>query len=433
MKTRRLVCLVLLVALFSTIVGPAAALAEEPITLTICISEAYVPGAGVHPNTNETSVVVSDIYPEFERRMPNVKLEFEVLQGNTDGYNDYLMRGAAGTLPDISMLDGYWIAAFASQGYTYKLEDRLSQSVLDDYYEAFMMKYKGDTHGLVYSTAFNGVLWYRESMLKEAGYDSIPTDYEGFIECVKKLTVPDERYGLVMSGAVTEATTCSLLGLYWAGQDEFVDQDNVAQFNNATSVRMFDMFKDFYDTGVVPSEIVNMNYDDAQNMFTSGQSAMLIHGSWLNWDTLAPDFADDIKLAPLPLDPDTGSFSQNAGGWAFAVTTDDTSKDEAISLWFELMLTDPEFATLRIAEAGELPVTKTIGDADAYWIPEKYRETMMAFLPVAKTRPVTASYPTASEYYDQAFQEALLGEKDAETALADAARNVADFVETSGF
>jgi maltose-binding protein MalE len=168
-------------------------------------------------------------------------------------------------------------------------------------------------------------------------------------------------------------------------------------------------------------------------MFTSGQAAMLIHGSWLNWDTLAPDFADDIKLAPLPADPDTGKFSENAGGWAFAITTKDTSKDAAISTWLDLMLTDPAFATLRIAEAQELPVTKTIGASDVYWIPEKYRDTMMAFLPVAKTRPVVTSYPTASEYYDQAFQETVLGEKDAETALADAVKNVADFVETSGF
>ncbi len=433
MKIRKLITLMLLGTLILGAFGPLSAIAEEPITLSICVFERYVPGASVHPNTNKTSVVVTDVYPEFERRHPNVKMEFEVLQGDTDGYNDYLLRGASGTLPDISMLDGYWIAAFASQGYTYPMEGRVDQSVLDDYYDAFKMQYKGETHGLVYSTAFNGVLWYRESMLKEAGYDSVPTDYEGFTECVKKLSVPGERYGLAMSGAVTEATTCSLLGMYWAGQDVFVDSDNVAQFNNPTSVRVFDMFKDFYDAGAVPAEIVNMNYDDAQNMFTSGQCAMLIHGSWLNWDTLAPDFADDIRLAPLPADPDTGIYSQNAGGWAFAITTDDPAKDEAISTWLELMLTDPDFATPRIAEAQELPVTKEIGSAEAYWLPEQYRDTMMSFLPLSKTRPVVTSYPTASEYYDQAFQEVLLGEKDAETALADAVKNVADFVETSGF
>ena len=97
------------------------------------------------------------------------------------------------------------------------------------------------------------------------------------------------------------------------------------------------------------------------------------------------------------------------------------------------MLTDPEFATKRIAEAGELPVTKTIGEMDASWLPEQYRETIMSVLPLSKTRPVVTSYPVASEYYDQAMQEVLMGEKDAETALADAAQRLVEFVEESGF
>ncbi|MEG1263539.1 MAG: extracellular solute-binding protein [Clostridia bacterium] len=434
MKNRKRISLLVMVALLVCSFGAIGASAEaEPITLSICVFSEYVPGAGVHPNTNETSVVITKIYEEFARRMPNVKLEFEVLQGETDGYNDYLLRGASGTLPDICMLDGYWIAAFASQGYTKPLEGRISDDILNDYYDAFKMKYNDQTHGLVYSTAFNGVVWYRESLLKAAGYDSFPTDYDDFTECIKKLTVPGERYGLCMSGAVTEATTCSLLGMYWAGQDVFVDSDNVAQFNNETSIRIFNMFKDFYDCGAVPAEIVNMNYDDALNMFASGQSAVLIHGSWLNWSTLAPALADDIRLAPLPVDPKTGVTSENAGGWAFAITTEDTAKDAAISEWFDLMLTDPDWATLRIAEAQELPVTKTISANEAYWLPEQYRDTMMSFLPLSKTRPCVTSYPTASEYYDQAFQEVLIGEKDAATALADAVANVADFVEVSGF
>ena len=38
------------------------------------------------------------------------------------------------------------------------------------------MTYNDQTHGLVTSTAFNGMVWYRESMLKEAGFGNIHTD-----------------------------------------------------------------------------------------------------------------------------------------------------------------------------------------------------------------------------------------------------------------
>ena len=409
----------------------AIASAEEPVTLSIMMMPEWIPGGPVSDHTGETSVVVTKILEEFKKRCPNVELEFEALQGDTDGYNSYLLRGAAGTLPDVTMLDGYWVASFASQGYTYPMEGRIDQKILDDYYDAFKMKYNGETHGLVYSTSFNGVVWYRKSMLKEAGYDELPTDWDEFWKCIRALNKPGEHYGMAMSCAVTEATTCSLLGLYWAGQDVFVDDDNVAQFNNPTSVRIFNTFKELYDEGVMPPETLNVDYGIAQDLFTKGQTATLVHGSWLcnSWDNLAPEFADDIGVALFPKDPDTGKSSENAGGWNFSITTADTSKDEYISVFLDLMLTDPDFASDRILESGDLPVTQTIGALDADWVPEQYRDVIMGVLPDSNTRPVVSVYPTASEYYDEAFQQVLMGEKDAESALADAVKKVANFVE----
>ena len=266
---KRFLSLLVVVMVLVSAMAFSVASAEEPIYLTAVVFTEHVPGLGVHPNTNETSVVITEIYEEFNRRMPNVEIEYEALQGDTDGYNDYLLRGASGTLPDISCLDGYWIAAFASQDYTKAMEGRIDQKILDDYYDAFKMTYNDQTHGLVTSTAFNGMVWYRESMLKEAGYDSMPTDWDGFWEAIRKMSIPGERYGMAISGGVTESTTCSLLGMYWAGQDVFVDENNVAQFNNATSVRIFNTLKELYDEGVLPPETMNMGYDEAQNMFTS--------------------------------------------------------------------------------------------------------------------------------------------------------------------
>ena len=425
---KKLVSLLLALLMFATMM-PAMA-EEEPVTLSIMLSGEWIPGGNVANNTGETSVVVTKILEEFAKRCPNVTLEFEALNGGTDGYNSYLLRGAAGTLPDITMLDGYWVAAFASQGYTYPMEGRVDQKILDEYYDAFMMLYDGETHGLVYSTAYNGVVWYRKSMLQAAGYEAMPTEWDEFWKCIEAMSIPGERYGMTMSMAVTEATTCSLLGPYWAGQDVFVDDENVAQFNNETSVRIFEKFKEEFDNGVLPPESLNLDYTGAQDLFVKGQSATLVHGSWLctGWNNIAPEFADDIGIAMFPKDPDTGIVSQNAGGWNFSITTADTSKDKYISTFLELMLTDPDFATLRIAESGEIPVTKTIGAMDCDWIPEEYRGVILGVLPDAQTRPVVSSYPTASEYYCQAFQSVVMGEKDAQTALQDAVDELAEFV-----
>lgn len=406
---------------------------KENVTITIITMGEYTPGGPAHGNTGETSVVVTDVYPEYEKRMPHVTLEFETLQGDTEGYSSYLLRGSSGTLPDISMLDGYWVASFASQDYTVPMDDIVGSQAMDNYLDAFKCFYDGKVHGLVHSTAFNGVLWYRESLLEEAGFDGPPETWEELRECAKALTTED-RYGLAMPLAKSEHTTVCLLGYYWSGEDVFVSSDNLAEFNNDTSLELFELIKGMQDDGSLPPESMTMMYDDAERMFGNGMAAMLQHGSWLctGWEERAPDYADDIMIAPLPPHPETGESSQNAGGWGYSVTTTDESKYEAIAEWLKIMLVEKEFAKKRIAEAGEIPVTRDLAE-EIDWLPEKYSDVMSEILLTSKTRPIVEIYPDASLEYVQALQEYLDGGKTAEQALADAVDRVENLARESGW
>lgn len=406
----------------------------EPQTISIMTFGQYCPGGDVHPLTLEISVVITELYEEYAKRMPNVTLEFETLQGDTEGYTSYLLRGSSGTLPDISMLDGFWVAAFASQGYTTPLEKVMTPEQLDTYYDQFRSMYGGETHGLTVSTAFNGVLWYRKSHLEEKGLTMPPPTWDAMREYAQKLTVPDERYGLVMPMAKSEHTTVCLLGYYWGANEDFVTTNNLAAFNNPTSVNLFGLLKGMYDDKSIPEESLTMMYDDADRMFCTGMASMLQHGSWLGsgWEAKAPDIVDDIGMCELPPHPDTGISSQNAGGWGYSVTTKDESKYAAIQEWLNIMLIEPEWASKRIAEAGEIPVTNNM-DHLVNWLPEEYAATTMAMLPTSRTRPAVEIYPDASIEYCQAMQEVVTGAKDAETALADAAARVEDLAKASGW
>jgi ABC-type glycerol-3-phosphate transport system substrate-binding protein len=397
--------------------------------------DAGVPGGPVHANTGEPSVVLTELHPEVFRRHPNVTWEFEPLQGDTDGYNSYLLRGASGTLPDISMLDGYWVAAFASLGYTTPMEDVLTTEQLDLYYPAFRNMYNGQTHGLVMDTAFNGVLWYRLSHIAEAGLTMPPSSMDELREYASILTVPGERSGFAMSMARTEATTVSLLGFYWAAQIPFLNDANEALFNNQTSVDIFEMLKGMYDDGSMPDDVLTHNYVDAERMFCIGMASMLVHGSWLanGWEVRAPDFPDDIGLSNLPPDANTGISSQNAGGWGLSVTTKDTEKYPAIADFISVFVLEPEWAILRISEGGSIPVTSNIPPSDVDWFPPQFASIIMDILPASNTRPIIEVYPDASMEYTLAMQETVMGVKDAQTALADAVERVAEIARESGW
>ena len=406
---------------------------DAEMTISVMYYDTGVPGGPVHPNTGEPSVLLSKHYPEIFSRTPNVTWEFEALQSATEGYNSYLLRGASGTLPDLSLLDGYWVAAFASQNYTIPMEDVLPADKLDLVYPAFRNMYDGKTHGIVMSTAFNGVLWYRESHLAELGLTMPPQSMEQLADYAKQLTIPGERYGLAMPMAKSEPTTVCLLGYYWGAQQPFVDSNNVAQFNNKTSIDLFNFLKTMYDDKSIPDESLTMSYEDAERMFTTGKASILQHGSWLTgWDVRTPDFADDIMVSPLPA-PAGGISSQNAGGWGLSVTTKDTAKYPAIAEFISVIILEPEFVKLRLTECGELPVSSNFSPEDVDWIPEKYAKTIMDMLPDANTRPIVEVYPDASLEYCQAMQEVVMNVKDAETALDDAVDRVAETARESGW
>jgi len=164
-------------------------------------------------------------------------------------------------------------------------------------------------------------------------------------------------------------------------------------------------------------------------------ASILQHGSWLGggWEVRAPEIADDIGVSPLPVHPETGISSQNAGGWGLSVTTTDPAKYDAISQYISIMVLEPEWVKIRLAEGGDIPVTNNIPIEDVTWMPPQYSDIIMAMLPTSNTRPIVEVYPDASMEYTQAMQEAVTGMKDAQTALADAVERVADIASESGW
>jgi len=399
---------------------PATA-ADDGFTLVVCAQEYYTDSGMPHPNTGELSVVLTELVPEFKRRFPNVELEFEMLQGGADDYPVYLLRGAAGTLADVMMIDSFWTPGFASQGYLTPLNQILDQSQVDDIFPAFQCSYDGDVYVLVPSTGLNGVLWYRKSHVEEAGLTMPPQSWDEMREYAQKLTTP-EHYGLTMSLGLSEMATVCLLGYYWAGDDEFVKEDNYPAFNNQISVDLFNMLKGIWDDGSLPPESLTVGYAESERLFTMGQASMLQHGSWLanGWDEIAPDFADDIGLSVLPPYPGTGRSSNNAGGIGWGAPCADPAKFEAVKAYLELVVVDHVWTNKIFAESGDLPTNRNVTSDQVTWINPLYSDTIMQILSSSKTRPTVDIYPEASNLYATAMQEVLLGEKDAATALTDA-------------
>jgi multiple sugar transport system substrate-binding protein len=414
---------------------------ENPeMTINLVIHPNTKPKGEIVEATGQQSIEYTKMFPAFLESHPNVALNAEELLGDTEGRTKYLLQCREGTQPDVTQLDGFWVAEFAAIGCTVPLEGIVSQELLDDYFDAFKVIYDGKVHALIPGTAFNSMLWYRTDLLEEAGLDGPPKDWNELKEYAEKLTVKDEngnvvRYGLAFSGGRSELTSVTILGYYWQGEDVFVTPDNQPAFNNETSVDVFNLFADMYQGGSVMPEVINMGYTEVQQAFFADKAAMMLHGSWLSSGmyNLAPDLEGKVGLAPNPVYPRTGNRGTNAGGWSFAVTAADEAKVQpSADLLAILTGSIPEGYIEARLQGGDLPTMKSVAE-DPRFAETEWQQIILSELPYAKTRPAVEIYPDASLEWAQAFQETLLGQKTAEQALADAEERALAIAKEKGY
>jgi len=382
--------------------------------------------------------VQSQYINAYHKIHPNVKVEIESMIGDTEGRTKYLLECRQGNQADIVTLDGFWVAEFASAGYTVPLDNFLSEKIKNDYYGPFLVKYKGKIHAVVPGTAFNSMMWYRNDLVKEAGLPGPPISWYDLAIWAKKLTKTEAgrttMYGLSVSGAKSEHTTCSLLGMYWQGANVFVSDNNQAMYNNQVSKDIFALFKEMYreDHSLPPGTLSNL-YQDAQTLFFTEKTAMTLHGSWLTsfiYDA-APNLKGKVDLSYTPIYPKTGHRGTNAGGWAIAITSPDPSKYQLAYDFLKLDVEGSNLHLMRLKEIGYLPVQKSLA-ANPYFSRDKWARMVISCLPYSNTRPAVEIYPEASLNWAEAFQKSFLGQN-IEAALESAAQKTDNQAKARGY
>lgn len=173
------------------------------------------------------------------------------------------------------------------------------------------------------------MLYYRPSMLQEAGYDAPPKTWAEFDEMVKKLTVDKDgdgtvdqwgyafRGGGVLDGALTLKAGSLLLGV---NPDNYQDTGKVKWNDPATVQYVERLVKMRNDWKVVPEGVTAYQHGDVADLFLSGNIAMVIDPTYLYARCAADDspIKDDFAVAPQPLAEEGGpsTLIMHWNGWA---------------------------------------------------------------------------------------------------------------------
>ena len=363
--------------------------------------------------TTETPVILSQIQA-FEKANPTIHInaqykDFSSVQA------EFTTAAQSNTAPDILRSDVGWVAQFASLRYLLPLDSYVSQSDQSDYLPNALAydKYNGHLYGLPQVTDFLALL-YNKAEFAKAGIASAPTTMAEFEADAQKLvSTKTAKYGFETSGASYFA-----LPFLWSFGGGMIDNSNNILVNNAGSIAGLNFLLKLQNTDkVMPSKIDFANaYNNMDNDFKDGTTAMIFNGPWQSSDLLSGSaFTDatNFGIAGIPAGP-TGVTGSPTGGQSYVVYAGTKHPAEAAKFVQFMSSTASQIA---IAKANHTLPTRQSAYSDSSVSSNPVIAGYYAVRSTAVSRPVIPQGGQLFTDFDPNVQAALAGSKTAADAL----------------
>ena len=146
---------------------------------------------------------------------------------------------------------------------------------------------------------------YRQSMVKAAGFDSLPKDTDGFLKLYQALHAKGTPGGMALGNATGDSTWTNWL--VWAFGGKLVDKDNKVVINSPETIKALEYGKELYAT-FIPG---TLSWLDPNNnkAFLDGQISITNNGISIYYaaknspDPKLKEIAEDIQHSVFPIGP----------------------------------------------------------------------------------------------------------------------------------
>ncbi|MDF2837791.1 MAG: extracellular solute-binding protein family 1 [Paenibacillus sp.] len=355
---------------------------------------------------------MKEIVDKYNASQDSYKINF-VIQPNGEYYKQLDVALSTGKdRPDLMIMHLDQIPTYASKGQLQEMDTLAGAAGINktDYVEAAVNyatiedKLYGiplDIHPLV--------MYYNKDLLEAAGVTSPPTNREEFDAAVEKVTNKDKGiYGYVVPTLWPQQFIFPTL--VWQNGGELWNGTDVA-YNSPEAVEMIQWLRGMVDKGVSPG---NVQQDGENTLFLQGKNAIQFNGPWMK--SQFDEAGLNYGVAPMP---QIGKAKQAVFGGShnFAIPKD--VKDEAIIAGIGDFLKYVSTNSLEWAESGQALAAKPmIESAEFKALPQSAIAESFSYVQFA---PNVLNWPTISEPIWGELNSALLGKKDPQKAMDDAA------------
>jgi multiple sugar transport system substrate-binding protein len=354
-----------------------------------------------------------NVIAAYENEKPDVDVKMIEASDRDDLIARLSTSFAAGTPPDLFLLNYRFYAQFAARDVLEPIEDRVDDSDVfqqDDFYEEAMSAFRfNDTLTCLPQNISSLVVYYNKDLFQEAGV-AFPKEgwsWDDMVATAKKLTKDSNGDGKPeVHGLGIEASLIRIAPFVWSNGGEVVDDvENPTHFtlDSPEAQVALERFLQLHATDKVTPNEEEVESEDDETRFQNGRLAMVLSSR-----RATPTFRTiqkfDWDIAALPQHKEQAGILHSD---AYCLTKASENKDAAWS-FMEYAL-GPEGAPI-VAESGRtVPSLKSVAESDAFLDPTAKPANSQVFLdtiPVIQRVPSISTWPEIEDATGPILEEA---------------------------
>ncbi len=378
-----------------------------------------------HGQTQKPAELLQSMIDEFNRTHSDVVVSKDSGGVNSDRMLQKVTAGLqADNYPDIAYIYGSDLANLAKGDQLLNLSDAIDNGDInwDRFVDAGKQAVTVDGQPRAIPAFIDNLaLVYNKKIFDDAGV-AYPTDdwtWDDFLKAAAELNDPNAGIaGFGWPGTGDEDTTWRIWPLIWQQGGDIVNEDGSSVgFDGASGEAALNVVAQAASDGSVYIDST-AGSERMQQLFVSGKMAMNIAGPYS-----LPEYVDagvDYGVVSLPSFGDEHTTIAGPDTWAIF---DNGPERTQAALEFMDWFSQPEQQLRWISEAGSLPLTNDVKDADGYADYTKSLPGLDKYISntdLARTRATIPEYPQISQAMGKAVASVLYGEASPSEALSTA-------------
>jgi len=372
----------------------------------------------------------------FEEQYPDIKITFEpVSYGEKE--TKYITASEAGQAPDVMHLHAYSLAAFIEKGYALDLTPFINKEkagFLDAWYALplTLCTYKGKVYAMP-GDYMAQVLVRNTELFKEAGLDPAkpPKTWDEFLEYAQALTVDKDgdfkvdQWGFGMIGAKSPGFELRFSPFVWSFGGDYLTEDmKHSALDTPGAIEAIKFFVSLYrEYGVAPPGATAFGPFDVRTQLAQEKVAMNIGSGWTVpiVDSINPELgaSEVLEYSAVPV-----KRKAITSAWLSAWIISPNSKNPEEAWEWTKFITSKEMELKWFRDASVLSARQDVSGVSPEILEDKHAKVVASELAFAKFVPQIKEWPEIIDAVTTAVQEALIGVKTPEKALAEAHKRV---------